>query len=140
MLRRALHELFEQQPPLSDRDAGDADAEEQRREVPVQREDQRRVDPHRPNPERRSQPPPARGATAQNPCLKVQVANGHYDPATTFAATRYTVARMQIDPEIRKNVSMTFYEGGHMMYIDRKAHAKLKEDVSNFIRGASNVQ
>ncbi len=81
-----------------------------------------------------------RGAMAQNPYLKVLVANGYYDLATPFAATRYTFARMQIDPEIRKNVSMTFYEGGHMMYIDRKAHAKLKEDVSNFIRGASNVQ
>jgi len=27
-----------------------------------------------------------------------------------------------------------------MMYIDRKAHAKLKQDIANFIRGASNVQ
>jgi hypothetical protein len=27
-----------------------------------------------------------------------------------------------------------------MMYIDRKAHAKLKKDISDFIRNASNVQ
>lgn len=81
-----------------------------------------------------------RGAMAQNPALKVFVGNGYYDLATPFAATRYTFARMQIDPELRKNVSMGDYEGGHMMYIDRKAHMKLRQDLVNFIRGASNVQ
>ena len=81
-----------------------------------------------------------RGAMAQNPYLKVFVANGYYDLATPFAATRYTFARMQLDPEIRKNVSMDFFEGGHMMYIDRKAQAQLRTDVVNFIRTASNVQ
>jgi hypothetical protein len=35
---------------------------------------------------------------------------------------------------------MDYFEGGHMMYIDRKAHAKLRQDVVSFIRGASNVQ
>ncbi len=81
-----------------------------------------------------------RGAMSQNPYLKVFVANGYYDLATPFAATRYTFARMQLDPEVRQNVSMDYFEGGHMMYIDRKAHAKLKKDVADFIRSASNVQ
>ena len=81
-----------------------------------------------------------RGAMSQNPSLRVFVANGYYDLATPFAATRYTFARMQVDPEIRKNVSMDYFEGGHMMYIDRKAHARLKKDISDFIRGASNIQ
>ena len=81
-----------------------------------------------------------RGAMSQNPYLRVFVANGYYDLATPFAATRYTFARMQLDPEVRKNVSMDFFEGGHMMYIDRKAHAKLKKDLADFIRNASNVQ
>lgn len=81
-----------------------------------------------------------RNAMAQNPYMKVWVANGYYDLATPFVATRYTFGRMQLDPEIRKNVSMTYYEGGHMMYIDRKAHAKLRQDFVSFIRSASNVQ
>lgn len=81
-----------------------------------------------------------RSAMAQNPYLKVYVANGFYDLATPFAATRYTFARMSMDPEIRKNVSMSDFAGGHMMYIDRKAHVKLRQDVVNFIRTASNVQ
>jgi carboxypeptidase C (cathepsin A) len=74
-----------------------------------------------------------RGAMSENPYLRVFVANGYYDLATPFAATRYTFARMGLDPEVRKNVSMDFFEGGHMMYIDRKAHAKLKKDVAEFI-------
>jgi len=35
---------------------------------------------------------------------------------------------------------MEYFQGGHMMYIDRKAHAKLKSDIADFIRSASNVQ
>ena len=46
---------------------------------------------------------------------------------------------MQLDPEVRKNVSMGFFEGGHMMYIDRKAHAKLRTELVDFIRSVSNV-
>ena len=81
-----------------------------------------------------------RGAIAQNPFMKVFVANGYYDLATPFAATRYTFARMQLDPDLRKNVSMDYFETGHMVYIDRKAQARLKKDVDEFIRANANVQ
>jgi carboxypeptidase C (cathepsin A) len=77
-----------------------------------------------------------RAAMTQNPHLKVFVANGYYDLATPFAATNYTFARMQIDPSLRRNVTMAYYAGGHMMYIDRAAHRKLKEDVVAFLKGA----
>ncbi len=81
-----------------------------------------------------------RGAIAQNPYMKVFVANGYYDLATPFAATRYTFARMQLDPDLRKNVSMDYFETGHMVYIDRKAQARLKKDVDEFIRANANAQ
>ena len=81
-----------------------------------------------------------RGAIAQNPFMKVFVANGYYDLATPFAATRYTFARMQLDPDLRKNISMDYFETGHMVYIDRKAQARLKKDVDEFIRANANVQ
>jgi len=81
-----------------------------------------------------------RGAIAQNPFMKVFVANGYYDLATPFAATRYTFARMQLEPELRKNISMDYFETGHMVYIDRKAQARLKKDVDEFIRANANVQ
>jgi carboxypeptidase C (cathepsin A) len=78
-----------------------------------------------------------RGAIAQNPYLKVFVANGYYDLATPFAATRYTFARMQNEPELAKNITMDYFRAGHMMYIDRNEHAKLKKDVAEFIRANS---
>ena len=80
-----------------------------------------------------------RNAMSQNPYMRVFVANGYFDCATPFAATRYTFARMGLEPDVRKNVSMDYFEAGHMMYIDRASHARLKKDVSEFIRGASNV-
>jgi len=77
-----------------------------------------------------------RSAMAQNPYLKVFVGNGYYDLATPFAATRYTFNRMQLDPEIRKNVSMDYFEAGHMMYIDARQHARLSSAIRAFIRSA----
>jgi carboxypeptidase C (cathepsin A) len=77
-----------------------------------------------------------RAAIAQNPYLRVFVANGFYDLATPFAATNYTFARMQLEPSQRKNVMLNYYAGGHMMYIDRAAHRKLHDDIVTFMRGA----
>lgn len=76
-----------------------------------------------------------RSAISQNPFLRVYVGNGYYDLATPFAATEYTFSRMQLDSELRKNITMAYYESGHMMYIDRKAHLKMRDDVVKFIRG-----
>ena len=78
-----------------------------------------------------------REAMTENAYLRVFVANGYYDLATPFGATKYTFARAQFEPEIRKNVSMGFYEGGHMMYMDRRAHGKLKNDIAAFIKAAT---
>ena len=78
-----------------------------------------------------------RAAMSQNPDLKVFIANGYYDLATPFAATNYTFARMQLDPSLKGNVTTEYYAGGHMMYIDRAAHRKLRDDVLRFIRAAT---
>jgi carboxypeptidase C (cathepsin A) len=77
-----------------------------------------------------------RVAMSENPYLHVFVANGYYDLATPFAATNYTFSRMQIDPELRKNVTMSYYEAGHMMYIHRASREKLRKDVLAFIDAA----
>ena len=47
---------------------------------------------------------------------------------------------MQLDPDLRKNISIDYFETGHMVYIDRKAQARLKKDVDEFIRANANVQ
>ncbi len=74
-----------------------------------------------------------RNAFAKNPHLKVLVCAGYYDLATPYFAAEYTFNHMGIHPETHKNVTWQFYEAGHMMYIDRQSHAKLKRDITDFI-------
>jgi carboxypeptidase C (cathepsin A) len=75
-----------------------------------------------------------RSAMTQNQALRVLIANGYYDLATPFFGVEYTVDHLGLDPTLRGHVSMTYYEAGHMMYIDKASHAKLKKDIAEFIR------
>ena len=75
-------------------------------------------------------------AMSRNTNLKVWIANGYYDLATPYFATDYTVRQMGLDPAVRGNVALTFYEGGHMMYMVPSELAKLKRDAATFYAGA----
>lgn len=77
-----------------------------------------------------------RDALAKNPKMKVFVASGYYDLATPYVATEYTVSHMRLDPELRKNLRIEEYEAGHMMYLHVPSLKRLKEDVTNFVRGS----
>ena len=79
---------------------------------------------------------PLKDAMAKNPYMKIFVGCGYYDMATPFYAAEYTVSAMNLDPELRKNVSFEYYEAGHMMYIEKNSLAKLKKDASAFIQSA----
>lgn len=74
-----------------------------------------------------------RGAMTQQTNLKLLVVCGYYDLATPFNGIEETVSHMGLEPSIRKNASFTYYESGHMVYIDDHARAKLHTDVDNFI-------
>jgi len=65
------------------------------------------------------------------------VANGYYDLATPYMATRYTFDHLGLDPSLVENVSMAYYEAGHMMYIHLPSLVRLKEDLANFVLGTS---
>ncbi|MFO7543861.1 MAG: peptidase S10, partial [Trueperaceae bacterium] len=78
-----------------------------------------------------------RKAMSINPHLKVHVANGYYDLATPYYATLHTFAHMGLTPEARKNVSMSFYEAGHMMYVHRPSLLVLREALAAFIEEAT---
>ncbi|GJM21430.1 MAG: peptidase S10 [Planctomycetota bacterium] len=78
-----------------------------------------------------------RSAMSKNPSLKVFVANGYYDLATPYFATEYTISHMALPAALRDNVSMAYYEAGHMMYIHEPSAAKLAADLSAFYASAS---
>src|SRR5579859_5387119 len=77
-----------------------------------------------------------RRAISTNPYLKVFVANGYYDLATPYYATRYTVNHLGLDPSLSANISLGFYEAGHMMYVHLPSLARLREDLADFLAGA----
>jgi carboxypeptidase C (cathepsin A) len=72
-----------------------------------------------------------------NKYLKVFIANGYYDLGTPYFATEYTFDHLGLDASLRKNISMGYYESGHMMYIHIPSLRKLKTDLAKFIRDAS---
>jgi len=73
-----------------------------------------------------------RRALLANPHLKVIIANGLYDLATPFFAAEYTADHLAVGPALRKNVALTYYEAGHMMYFHPPSLAKLREDLADF--------
>jgi carboxypeptidase C (cathepsin A) len=77
-----------------------------------------------------------RAAMTQQTYLKVLVLCGYYDVATPFNGIENTFAHMNLEPPVRKNVSFEYYEGGHMMYVDEKAHHKLHKDIDDFINAS----
>jgi carboxypeptidase C (cathepsin A) len=78
-----------------------------------------------------------RKAIAQNPFMRIFVANGYYDLATPYFATQYTFNHLELDPALHGNISMGFYEAGHMMYIHAPSLVQIKADLAAFIRSAT---
>lgn len=78
-----------------------------------------------------------RAAMTMNKYLKVFVANGYFDLGTPFSATEYTFDHLGLDASLQKNVSMGYYEAGHMMYIHIPSLKTLKKDLAKFIKDAS---
>lgn len=71
----------------------------------------------------------------KNPNLQVLICNGYYDLATPYFATDYTLNHMFVRPELRKQLQMKYYEGGHMMYTRERDLKTFTEDVKAFYEG-----
>lgn len=76
---------------------------------------------------------PLREAIVKDRYLKVLNMEGYYDLATPYLAAWYTFDHLDLPPEFRTNISHAQYESGHMVYLDSKAHTKMKQDFANFI-------
>jgi carboxypeptidase C (cathepsin A) len=75
-------------------------------------------------------------AMRQNPRMKVLSVNGLYDLATPFGGADYEFRHMALEPQIAANVRYTYYEAGHMMYIDPLSARQLKADLAAFYASA----
>ncbi len=75
-----------------------------------------------------------RKAMSINPSLRVYVANGFFDLATPYFATRYVFNHLALDPSLRGNITMSHFEAGHMMYIHMPSLARMKQELAAFIK------
>lgn len=74
-----------------------------------------------------------RKAMNQNNHLKVYVASGFFDLATPYFATDYTLNHLGVDPNLHKNVAVSYFAAGHMMYVHEPSLVQLKKDLAAFV-------
>ncbi len=72
-------------------------------------------------------------AMSRDPNVKVLIMNGIYDMATVFYGVEYSIDHLGLPPAIKKNITMKYYEAGHMMYTDKGSLVKFKADLDTFI-------
>ena len=64
-----------------------------------------------------------------NSKMRIMVANGYYDLITPFLDAELTFARHGL---VQDRVTMSYYEGGHRMYLNDEAREKLIADIRLF--------
>ena len=72
----------------------------------------------------------------KNPKLQVLSANGWFDLATPFFETEYELNHMMLTPQLQKNIRITHYPAGHMVYLNVDALRQLRDDLRTFYAGA----
>jgi carboxypeptidase C (cathepsin A) len=79
-------------------------------------------------------------AFARNPNLRLFVGVNYFDLTAPFYATEFTLAHLNVSPEVRAhNISVSHYEAGQMPYVDSKALVKLQGDLGSFVDGATST-
>ena len=51
-----------------------------------------------------------------NPYMQVYITHGFFDLVTPYFASNHLAALMKLNPELRPNLTLQHYEGGHMFY------------------------
>jgi len=76
-------------------------------------------------------------AFARNPNLRLFVAVNYFDLNAPFYASEYTLAHLNVSPEVRAhNITVSHFEAGQMTYADSKALGKLHTDLARFVNEA----
>jgi carboxypeptidase C (cathepsin A) len=74
-----------------------------------------------------------RKAMSMNPKMRVLVASGYYDFATPHFAADYSIHHLGLAPELRANLTVSYYEAGHMMYVHKPSLVKLAGELRKFV-------
>ena len=77
------------------------------------------------------------GAFARNPNLRLFVRVNFLDLSAPFYATEFTLAHLNVSPEVRAhNITVSHFEAGQMPYIDNTSLARLRVELARFINEA----
>jgi carboxypeptidase C (cathepsin A) len=74
-----------------------------------------------------------RRAMQANPHMRVYVASGYYDLGTPHAAGDYTMSHLGLRESLRKNIHISYFEAGHMMYIHQPSLARMAQELRAFV-------
>jgi len=78
------------------------------------------------------------GAFSRNPNMRLFVGIDYYDLKAPFYATEYTLAHLNVSPEVRAhNITVSHFEAGQMAYVDNKALARLQDELARFLTAAT---
>lgn len=76
-------------------------------------------------------------AMRRNPNLKVFVMGGYYDLATPFFGPESDISQLYLAQPLRDNIRFTFYESGHMTFVDEDAVTAMSRDLRAFYSDAA---
>ena len=77
-------------------------------------------------------------AFAGNPKMRLFVSVSSFDLGSPFYATEYTLAHLNVSPDVRAhNIKVSHQSAGRMAYMDNKASAKLQQDLASFVEEAT---
>jgi len=74
-----------------------------------------------------------RRAMQAHPALRVYVASGYYDLATPHAAGDYTLSHLGLREHQHGQVSVSYFEAGHMMYIHQPSLVRMAAELRAFV-------
>jgi carboxypeptidase C (cathepsin A) len=76
-------------------------------------------------------------AMTLNPKMKVLVDSGYFDMACPYRTIEYAIDHLDVSPEVRKNVSIEYFQAGHMMYVEPESMKKFKDTLAAFVEANS---
>jgi carboxypeptidase C (cathepsin A) len=77
-------------------------------------------------------------AMRDNPNLRILVMGGHTDLATPPEGVAHSLRHMrELPPNLKKNISTVFYDGGHMFYLNPPDLVKCRKDLLQFFNPVS---
>lgn len=72
--------------------------------------------------------------------MKVRITHGIYDLVTPYFASNRIADLLYLSPELRENLSLVHYPGGHMFYAWSESREKFARDMKEFYTGVSSLR